>query len=307
MKDQAYNLRKMASGVADTAPQPAHTRAQSRLGTPANTRARSIAVTSGKGGVGKTNIALMLSTALASLNKKVLLFDADLGLANVHILLGRAPATTLAQVARDECDIKDVIIKGPQNIDIIPGASGIQQMANMDALGLGRMQRKLSSLEDNYHFIVMDTSAGIGAATTDFAAMADINVLVFTPEPTSFTDAYAMAKMLYECGAETILNVVNMVHSDKEGKETFDKLSAVVVKFLKRDMKLLGVLPFDRSISEHVRKQTVCADSHAKHKVYQRVHGFARRLCGYPTQKQAGFFARLFDTTATTQREGGDQ
>jgi flagellar biosynthesis protein FlhG len=302
MMDQASSLRRM-SGARTAAASPAARPAQRTAPRPHGT-ARSIAVTSGKGGVGKTNISLFLSMALASLHKNVLLFDADLGLANVHILLGQAPAHTLADVAAERCDIRDVLLQGPQGIDIIPGASGIRHMADMDALGLGKLQRSLASLDRDYDFIVMDTAAGIGSITTTFAARADIDILVFTPEPTSFTDAYAMAKTLYEEGADSIAGIVNMVRSDTEGHTTFDKLSTLVVQFLQKELKLLGIVPYDKTVPAHVRKQHLYDTALLRHPVYRRVLACARRLCGLPVPAHHGFFARLFAAGPTRTQEG---
>ncbi|MBD3345481.1 MAG: AAA family ATPase [Chitinivibrionales bacterium] len=255
---------------------------------------RSIAVTSGKGGVGKTNIALMLSMALSSLNKKVLLFDADLGLANVHILLGLSPRFNLSHVANEACSARDTICKGPLGIDIVPGSSGIRQMANMDSMALGILHRKLNELEQEYDFIVIDTGAGIGASTTEFIHFSDAVMLVMTPEPASLADAYAMIKVLYEQRSSDIKVIVNMSNSDREGEEAFLKLGSIAKKFLNRSVVLSGILPYDKAVPQLIRKQQILFLKKPKQLMSCRIKSIARSLCSVPSRGEEGFFGRLF-------------
>ena len=214
MNDQAQKLRELAKN-------------RQYIGTAADTarnvgisKCRSIAVTSGKGGVGKTNIALFLAVTIAAARKRVLLMDADLGLANVHILLGIAPEHNISHFIEGECGLEKVICKGPGGIDILPGASGLEKLANLDSGRLELLQKEFSKLERNYDFLLIDTGAGIGASVTQFASRADTALLVMTPEPTSLAEAYAMVKILYEKASQRIAVIVNMVSSEKEGVET---------------------------------------------------------------------------------------
>lgn len=287
MIDQARDLRDLAgTGAFDGVP---GTAAHGAGG-----RCRSIAVTSGKGGVGKTNIALFLAVTLARMKKKVLIFDADLGLANVHILIGVAPRLNLAHVVRGECGIEQIIGKGPNGIDLLPGASGIEAMANIDRTGLERLRNMLGILERNYDFMIIDTAAGIGPSVTDLASHADLPLLVMTPEPTSLADAYSMAKVLFEHGTERIAVIVNMASNDREGIETFDRLAALVVKFLKKQVVLYGTLPFDRDVSRYVKKQQLLVLEDPGGKFAGKNRAIAWKISGLAPAVKESFFTRLW-------------
>jgi flagellar biosynthesis protein FlhG len=285
--DQAKNLRDLAgAGAFDAVPGTAS--------PDTGGRCRSIAVTSGKGGVGKTNISLFLAVTIARMNKKVLILDADLGLANVHILLGAAPRFNLAHVVRGECAIEQILGKGPNGIDLLPGASGIEAMANIDPTGVARLRNMLGILERNYDFMIIDTAAGIGSSVTELASHADLPLLVMTPEPTSLADAYSMAKVLFEHGAKRIAVVVNMATSDREGIETFDRLAALVVKFLKKQVLLYGILPFDRDVSRYVKKQQLLVLEDPGGKLAGKSRAIAWKISGLAPVEKESFFTRLW-------------
>lgn len=296
MIDQAQKLRDLASaGVFDKSVVP-FPQANSGAG---DNRCRSIAVVSGKGGVGKTNIALFLSVTLARMKKRVLLLDADLGLANVHILLGTAPRLTLANAVKGECEIREIIWNGPNGIDLLPGASGIETMANIDQAGLSRLRQMLGALEQEYDFLIIDTAAGIGSSVTNLAAQADLSLLVMTPEPTSLADAYAMGKVLFEHGAGRIAVIVNMATSDREGMETFDRLAALVVRFLKKELVLYGMLPYDRDVSRYVKKQQLLVLQNPTGIIAEKISAIARRILGLAPAGKTGFFTRLWKKVGT--------
>ncbi len=254
---------------------------------------RSIAVTSGKGGVGKTTISLSLAVALSLLKKKVCLIDADLGLANVHILTGIAPKFNLSHLVNEERSLEEIISKGPAGVDLLPGASGIERMANLDPLRLGLLVRKLSGLEQRYDYLVIDTGAGIGKITTEFALKADMAVVIAVPEPASFTDAYAMVKILYERKIARLAMLLNMVGGDKEGKETFDMLNALVVKFMHRPLDLIGMLPFDKQVSGMMRRQKLSLIENPNSVFSSRMSACARTVSGMRPACKQSFFARL--------------
>jgi flagellar biosynthesis protein FlhG len=290
--DQAQKLRDLASaGVFDNGPGQAPETASAGF---ADNRCGSIAVASGKGGVGKTNISLFLAVTLASMKKKVLLLDADLGLANVHILLGTAPRLNLAHVVKGDCEIGEIIWKGPNGIDLLPGASGIEAMANIDQTGLARLRQMFGVLERNYNFMILDTAAGIGSSVTRLASHADLPLLIMTPEPTSLADAYSMAKVLFEHGAERIAVIVNMATSDREGTETFDRLAALVVRFLKKQVVLYGTLPFDRDVSRYVKKQQLLVMQDPGGKFATKIRSIAWKISGLAPAEKCGFFTRLW-------------
>lgn len=290
MNDQARTLRE-SFGAPVAASLGPHAAKADRA-----TRAcRSIAVTSGKGGVGKSNISLSLAIALASLRKKVCIVDADLGLANVHLLLGIAPKRNLSHLINEECSLSEIIADGPAGVHIVPGASGLEKLANLDPLSMGVLRRKLAELEKQYDYMVIDTGAGIGKITVEFASRADMAVVVLTPEPASFADAYAMVKVLYEKKIARLAALVNMAASDGEGKETFDKLNTLVVKFLTRPLELIGVLPFDKQVSILAKKQKIVFTENPRSVFAGRMTSVARAVGGLQAARKEGFFARLFN------------
>ena len=290
MNDQAQNLRKLVR--EHQLSRPADKNSSSSLVARGAWHCNSIAVTSGKGGVGKTNIALSLAVALVCLNKKILLFDADLGLANIHILLGISPKKTLADVVNENCSIEDVLYKGPGGVDILPGASGLEKMANLDAARVEQICHQFVELEKKYDYMLIDTAAGIGSMVLRFAAHADMALLVMTPEPTSLTDAYAMVKLLYGRNKTRVACVVNFASSEKDGFETFDRLNAVVVQFLKRPLALYGILPYDKHVSRYVRQQIILQNSRPQCHFALQIKHIACRLCGIPKMHHS-FFSRF--------------
>jgi len=264
---------------------------------------RSIAITSGKGGVGKTNVALFVSVFLSAFKKKVLLLDADLGLANVHILLGMEPEKNLGHFIDGQCGIEKIIYHGPGGIDIVPGASGLEKLANIDQARLELLQHEFVKLESQYDFLVIDTGAGIGNTVTQFASKTDITLLVMTPEPTSLADAYAMVKVLYERGGCRIGVVVNMCSSEREGNETFDRINALVVKFLKRPLEFFGSLLLDREVSQYVKKQKLMVLDKGHEAFNRKVLDITRKVSGIQAVSKQGFFARFWTKTQKSMIE----
>ena len=289
MIDQAQKLRELAKG-ADVRLSPSVP-----VRRPARNRCVSIAVTSGKGGVGKTTLALVLAASLAKMQKKVLLMDADLGLANAHILLGLAPKFNISHVVNGECGINDIAVEVLPDLHLVPGASGLEQLANLDTGRLERLRMDFMRLESDYDFLIMDTGAGIGAAVTGFVRHADMVLLVMTPDPSSLFDAYAMVKVLREkSGAQqTIAVAVNMAKDGREGRETFDKLNALVERFLKKSIELYAILPNDREVLRLGRRQVHLAEQGAGNRFYGLASVLAKRICGAPVAASGGFFERF--------------
>jgi flagellar biosynthesis protein FlhG len=295
VNDQAKKLRELAergvfdNGIAVAAPP------EATIDRKEKSRCVSVAVTGGKGGVGKTNVALFIAVAIARMKKRVLLLDADLGLANVHILLGAAPRFNLSHMVRGECTINEALWKGPAGIDVLPGASGIEAMANLDRTGVGRLRSTLAEFECAYDYFIMDTAAGIGDSVTQFASRADLPLLLLTPEPTALADAYATAKVLYERGAQRIAVIVNMASSDREGTETFDRLNTLVVKFLQKGLTFFGCLPFDREVVRYIKRQQLVVLEDPLGRFSEKIQAVAWKLTGLPPPPdRRGFFARFW-------------
>lgn len=219
---------------------------------------RVITITSGKGGVGKSNISVNLAIQLRKLGKKVVIMDVDFGLANVEVMLGIRPKYTFADLIFKGKGIRDIITPGPEGIGFISGGSGIQELANLTKEQIGTMSQSLCELDAIADIIIIDTGAGIADSVTEFVRASQEILLVVTPEPTSITDAYALLKMLSknkEIDTETkeIKMLANRVSSYKDGRDLFNKLSVVVNKFLSINVEYFGAIPQD----EHVPKAVI--------------------------------------------------
>ena len=218
--------------------------------------ARIITITSGKGGVGKTSISLNLSLALAAEGFKVCLFDADLGLANVNILTGLYPKKDLESVISGQFSLTDILIKDYQGIDIIPGSSGVEKLADLTRTETGTLISAFLDL-DAYDFFVFDTSAGISSQVLSFCMASHEIILVVTTEPTSLTDAYSMLKVLskygYDCPVKVI---VNQVTSGKAAQKAYARLKQTVGRFLSAKIQPLGIIASDKNVRASVISQT---------------------------------------------------
>lgn len=225
-----------------------------------------IAVTGGKGGVGKTNVSVNLSIALADLGRKVVLLDADFGLANVDVLLGLQPKRTLAEVMDGKCDLRDVLLTGPGGIKIVPASSGTQRMAEMTPVQHAGLINAFSELGDNIDVLIIDTAAGIGESVTNFVQAAQEVIMVVCDEPTSITDAYALIKLLNRNHGLKLFRVLaNMEHGPHEGRNLFNRLVKITERFLDDvTLQYLGAVPYDEMVRKAVQKQ------HAVYEAYPR-------------------------------------
>jgi len=218
--------------------------------------ARVLAVASGKGGVGKTNVAANLAICLAASGKEVLLIDADLGLANLDIILNVKARHTLAQVISGERTLEEVILKGPAGIRLICGASGLTQMADLNEFQRQRLLQEMSRLERQVDVIVLDTGAGITRNVLSFCDASDQTLVVTTPEPTSITDAYAVVKCLTQnrSGVKVSL-LVNMAQSRQEAKSVYQRIAGVAQKFLSVIVYDAGYILRDDHVVEAVKQR----------------------------------------------------
>jgi flagellar biosynthesis protein FlhG len=216
--------------------------------------ARIITVSSGKGGVGKTNFTVNLAIALGKLGKSVTIIDADLGLANIDVVLGLVPKFTLSHVIRNEKRIRDIIVDGPHGIRIISGGSGVMDLVNMGTEEITRLIESLEFLNEDSDYILIDTGAGLNQSVISFIEAASDVVLVITPDPTSITDAYALIKNIVSV-EKNIKVVVNRVDSNKEGQNVFHKLNSAAKKFLDVELDILGYIYEDNNVKKAVRTQ----------------------------------------------------
>ena len=210
--------------------------------------AKVITIASGKGGVGKTSISLNLSLALAAAGYRVCLFDADLGLANVNILTGLFPENGLAEVMEGKCDLADIMIRDYNGIDIIPGSSGVEKLADLSRSQASELVRAFLDLAA-YDYFILDTSAGISAQVLAFCRSSQEMVLVATPEPTSLTDAYSLLKVLSrERPVPNVRVVINQVQTAAAAKQAYGKLKRTVHRFLKMPISPLGIVARDPNV-----------------------------------------------------------
>ncbi|HWI51018.1 MAG TPA: MinD/ParA family protein [Symbiobacteriaceae bacterium] len=288
MRDQAERLRQIADKYkAEAAPK----------GQRPARRARVLAVTSGKGGVGKTNISVNLSYALMALGQEVMVLDADLGLANVDVLLGTVPQKHLGHALSGADDILDVIYDGPGNLKLIAGGSGMGDLADLTEADLQRFIQSLRKLETRADFLVIDTGAGMGRSVRNFVLAADMVLVVTTPEPTAMTDAYALIKSVVQKNpAADIKLIVNQVESKAEAEEAAARLSTAMLRFLGASTEFLGAVPVDREVPRCVRNQLPFFLAAPNSSASIAVRNIASRLLGDPEDPKAGvtlFFDRL--------------
>ncbi len=211
---------------------------------------------SGKGGVGKTNVAANVAIAARGLGKRVLLVDGDLGLANVDVLLGLAPARNLGDLIDGECGLEDVVVEGPRGIHVVPAASARSDLAARRPADLAALLLPLFASAPDYDLIVLDIATGIGPSAVTLAASCDRAVLVTTPEPTSLADAYATLKVLRHEAPDVAVEVlVNDVEGELEAHDTHRRLTLLAQRFLDTSPPLLGHLPSDRRVVRAVRRQ----------------------------------------------------
>lgn len=212
-----------------------------------------IAVTSGKGGVGKTSTSVNLAISLAANGGRVILLDADLGLANVEVLMGLGSLYNLAHVIEGSKSMLDILVKAPGGIEIVPGSSGLSKVADLDATSRERLITGVRELQQAADFIVVDTMAGIGRNAVGFATAADEVLLVTTPEPSAIVDAYAMLKTIYHLRNDAVVRLmVNMVANQAQAKAVASKLANVSQQYLGRNLSYLGFLPRDPHVSQAV-------------------------------------------------------
>jgi len=242
-----------------------------------------IAVTGGKGGVGKTTVAVNLSLALAKLGRRVVLLDGDLGLANIDVLLGFSRQYTLADLIEGRCELSDVVVRGPGGVRIVPAASGIQSMVHLSPAQHAGLIQAFSEIGDSLDVLVIDTAAGIGASVVSLVRAAHEVLLVVCDEPTSITDAYALIKLLNrDYGMDRFRVLVNMAQSPQEGRALFAKLTKITDHFLDVSLQYVGAVPYDECARRAVQKQRAVYEHFPRSKCAQAFQDIALKVDTWP-------------------------
>lgn len=246
VRDQAFKLRELVNREPFSANKTVASKRNTRI----------LAITSGKGGVGKSNLAANLAIALAHHGNETIVFDADLGMANVDILMGLTPKYNLQDVLYGRKELKDIMQESYEGVKIIPGASGLQEITGLGAQRQALLIENLQNVSEKADFLVIDTGAGIHRNVLAFLGAAQEVIIVSTTEPTSLKDAYGILKILVNYGDQReIKTVINRVANIEDGERTFRKLQVTAEKFLNFDLKNLGCIREDKMLIKAVQEQ----------------------------------------------------
>ena len=282
--DQAAGLRRMAE------PRPVHV----------------IAVTSGKGGVGKTNVSVNLAVAMAESGKQVMLLDADLGMANVDVMLGLHPHYNLTHVISGERTLEEVMVSGPSGLKIIPASSGVQRMAELSQQEHAGVIRAFSEIGHQLDTLIIDTAAGISDSVVSFTRASQEVLVVVCDEPASITDAYALIKLLSrEYGMHRFRILANMTHSVQEARDLYSKILRVTDRFLDVALDYVGMVPYDDYLRKAVQKQRAVVEAYPRSRAAMAFKNLANKVATWPTPSGAGghlefFVERLIQITRPT-------
>ncbi len=259
--DQAAGLRRMVS------PKPV----------------RVIAVTGGKGGVGKTSVSVNLSIALANINRRVMLLDADFGLANIDVVLGLHPEYDLSNVMSGERTLEEIILNGPGGIQVVPGASGLPCMAEMSPAEHIGLINAFSEVAHDVDVLIIDTAAGISDQVISFSRAAQEVVVVVCDEPASITDSYAIIKLLNrDHGVQRFHVLANMIRSVQEGRDLYNKMCRVTDQYLDVMLTYMGGIPYDDHLRKAVKAQKPVVESFPRSRSAQAFKNLAKKTDGWP-------------------------
>lgn len=295
--DQAETLREMARSAPKS---PAQDSSHPAMGADQK-GIRVISVTSGKGGVGKSNVVSNLAIALSAQGKKVLILDADLGLGNLDVLLGLSPTYNMNNVLNGEKSLAEIIVEGPAGIKIIPAGSGVQEFTSLGQHEKLKLLDELDTLEEQFDIMIVDTEAGISENVTYFSVAAQEIIVVVTPEPTSITDVYALIKLLATRYSEHHFKVlVNMAKDSEDALEVFRKLATVAGRYLDISLDYLGCVIKDDKVGEAVKRQKAVFELFPESEAANCFVTLAKRVIENTRQKRLKgniqfFFRRLFD------------
>ncbi len=267
--DQAQTLRSLGNQLGESP----------RISAGSNRAARVLSVTSGKGGVGKTSVVSNLAVTLGKMGKKVLIIDADLGLANIDVVFGLAPQYNLNHFFSGQHSLTEILVKGPSGVHILPAGSGVQQFTRLDSGHKMRLLEDLETLPGDFDIVLIDTEAGISDNVTYFNQAAQDILVVTSPEPTAITDAYALMKLLSSQYQEKSFSlIVNSVRHTDEALDVYRKLTMVSNRYLDISIDYLGGIPFERKMYEAVRNQKVMVELYPSNKVSLAFEQLGRKL-----------------------------
>lgn len=256
---------------------------------------RVIAITSGKGGVGKTNLSVNLGLALAEQGKQVALLDADMGLANVDVLLGMYPKFNLSHVLKGEKTLSEIIVTGPSGLQVIPASSGLQHMSDLSTVEQAAVIRAFSDIDQDLDVLIVDTAAGISSSVINFARACQEVIVVVCDEPTSLTDAYAFIKLLNrDYGLSRFHILTNMVQSAQQGQNLFQKLTKVTDRYLDVTLQFAGAVPYDEYLRKAVQQQSPVIAAYPRSKASLALKNVARQINNWPIKGQAGGYLEFF-------------
>ncbi len=217
---------------------------------------RTIAITSGKGGVGKTNLTVNLAIALAQQTYSVVVFDADFSLANLDIVFGIRAEHTLADMINEDLSITDILVRGPHGVRVVAGGSGINELMHLNEDQINKFFIEFNKLHGVTDYLIFDTAAGLGEDIMRFNEAADEVILVSTPDPASAMDAYAVAKLIFSRNPDAYIRVlINMADNEVQAIHVYEKLEQIAKKFLNKDLHYAGYIPFDTKVTECIRKR----------------------------------------------------
>lgn len=260
-----------------------------------NGKVKVIAVSGGKGGVGKTSVAINTAVSLAEKGKRVLVLDADLGLANVDVMLGVRTEYNLSHVLAGEIDLDSVIVRGPKGIGIIPTISGSQSMTELSAIQHAGLIRAFSEMRTQFDVLIVDTAAGISGMVLNFVRASQEVLIVVCDEPTSVTDAYALIKILSrDYGVFRFKIVANMVRNLREGMALFVRLNRVTDRFLDVALELVATIPFDDNVRKAARQQQLVVETFPKSPASTAFSGLANKIISWPLPQQPGGHLEFF-------------